>query len=360
MQATFKTPALKSTQIQVLDDRRGYINLSRMYFGLFEKIASIKSISKIDLVRFKKWIFTQSEYKVVSAYSKEYFKWNEKKMEESFAHIILDNEIVVNLEDGCVVVAYSIEQADIAKALIDVAYSFKLKSKHTSSIKLIIGGMDGLDTTDINLPKPKVKLPLHYNDDLLPKHNEIVKRLQQQNKSGIYLFHGDPGTGKSTYIRYLVHRLKKEVVFMPPSIACNLDSPTFTRLLIESANTVFVIEDAEQLLVSREDGKNSSISMLLNITDGLLGESLGIQIIATFNTHLNNIDKALLRKGRLNGLYEFKPLTIDKSSQLLARNGIHNYMVNKPMTLAEIFNISQEDVNYKTERQPIGFLNRAV
>jgi hypothetical protein len=35
-------------------------------------------------------------------------------------------------------------------------------------------------------------------------------------------------------------------------------------------------------------------------------------------------------------------------------------MVNKPMTLAEIFNIDQDEVQYKTERQAIGFLNRAV
>jgi hypothetical protein len=54
----------------------------------------------------------------------------------------------------------------------------------------------------------------------------------------------------------------------------------------------------------------------------LLGESLGIQIIATFNTHISNIDKALLRKGRLIGLYEFKPLSMDKSKVLLEENGI--------------------------------------
>jgi ATP-dependent 26S proteasome regulatory subunit len=126
--------------------------------------------------------------------------------------------------------------------------------------------------------------------------------------------------------------------------------------LIENANTIFVIEDAEDLLVSRDQFKNSSISMLLNLTDGLLGESLGIQIIATFNTHISNIDKALLRKGRLIGLYEFKALSIDKSKKLLEENGIINTEIKQPMTLADSYNTEQNEFTINTnKRASIGF-----
>ena len=360
MNTTLTTPELQVPDFSVFDDRRSYVNLSRMYFALFKKIPSIKIVGRIDVNKFKKWFLNQTSYKLTSKFSKERYKWNSRKMEQQDVHYILENDLIVNLDDCYVTVAYSVEQEETAQQIIDKTKTFKQKATNANSIKLIIGGPDGLETTDIKLPKPKVKLPYHYNDDLLDKHKDMIKCLNTKDKSGIMLFHGDPGTGKSTYIRYLVHNLKKEVVFMPPSIAANLDSPSFTRLLIDSANAVFIIEDAEELLVSRERGKNASISMLLNITDGLLGQSLGIQIIATFNTHLNNIDKALLRKGRLNSLYEFKPLTIEKSAQLLKLNNIHNYMVNKPMTLAEIFNVDQDDVQYKIERQAIGFLNRAV
>jgi ATP-dependent 26S proteasome regulatory subunit len=168
-------------------------------------------------------------------------------------------------------------------------------------------------------------------------HEIVLKNLHQKEKSGIILFHGTPGTGKSTYIRHLVHQLKKKVIFLPPKIAGSIDTPDFTDFLISNANTVFVIEDAEQLITSRDNSYNSSISMLLNITDGLLGECLGIQIIATFNTHVSNIDKALLRKGRLIGLYEFKPLSIEKSKILLAQNGVTNTEITQPMTLADIY-----------------------
>ncbi len=101
--------------------------------------------------------------------------------------------------------------------------------------------------------------------------------------------------------------------------------------------------------------------MLLNLTDGLLGETLGIQVIATFNTDLQNIDKALLRKGRLTALYEFKPLSIEKSKMLLQESGIKDYFVTQPMTLADIYNTKNEDYQFKRSTHPqIGFLSNAV
>jgi ATP-dependent 26S proteasome regulatory subunit len=86
---------------------------------------------------------------------------------------------------------------------------------------------------------------------------------------------------------------------------------------MDNRNSVLVIEDAEELISSREEVRNSNLSMLLNLTDGLLGESVGIQIIVTFNTDVNNIDKALLRKGRLSIIYEFKLLALDRRNALL-------------------------------------------
>ena len=90
------------------------------------------------------------------------------------------------------------------------------------------------------------------------------------------------------------------------------------------------------------------------MTDGLLGESLGIQVIATFNTDLKNIDKALLRKGRLTAIYDFKPLTVNKTNDLLKKLG-HDIEVDNSLSLAEIFNF-EVDTNYKPKlRKAIGF-----
>ncbi len=114
-------------------------------------------------------------------------------------------------------------------------------------------------------------------------------------------------------------------------------------------------EDAEDLIVSREISYNSGLSVLLSLTDGVLS-GLSIQIICTFNTNIDKVDKALLRKGRLIALYEFKPLMIEKSKRLLEKLGQANYDVHSPMTLADIYNIQEMSFeNTLKTRQKVGF-----
>ena len=129
---------------------------------------------------------------------------------------------------------------------------------------------------------------------------------------------------------------------------------------MKNQNSILVIEDAEELLVSREQESNSAISMLLNLTDGLLGASLGIQVICTFNTHLTKIDKALLRKGRLKSLYKFEPLSIPKSKALLTKIGKGNMNVLAPMTIAEIYNMEEKECKLISDNVSIGFKNQVA
>ena len=66
-------------------------------------------------------------------------------------------------------------------------------------------------------------------------------------------------------------------------------------------NSVLVIEDAERVISDRQGhGSSAGVSNILNLTDGILGDCLNIQIIATFNMARERIDSALLRKGRLD------------------------------------------------------------
>ena len=87
------------------------------------------------------------------------------------------------------------------------------------------------------------------------------------------------------------------------------------------------------------------------MTDGIYSDIINLKIIATFNAKLNDIDPALLRKGRLIAKYEFNPLSVEKTNKLLKKLGYPES--EKPMTLADIFNY--EDANYSKERSKIGF-----
>jgi len=77
---------------------------------------------------------------------------------------------------------------------------------------------------------------------------------------------------------------------------------------------------------------------LLNRSDGLLGDAMHQQIIATFNCDLASIDPALLRKGRLIANYEFNKLDIESAKTLSDKLGFGRDSVTEPMTLAEIYN----------------------
>ena len=171
---------------------------------------------------------------------------------------------------------------------------FIVKPKPTKEISFIVKcPLGGLTTKEIEIKKPRIDFEMHYNSDFKEIHQSVVKNIKKKGTKGLYLFHGQPGTGKSTYIKYLIHCQNKQVIFLSPKMASNLDDLHLTNFLLDNPNCVLVIEDAEEIIMSRDSHQNTKLSFLLNLTDGLLSESLGIQIIATFNTDLKNIDKAL-------------------------------------------------------------------
>ena len=123
---------------------------------------------------------------------------------------------------------------------------------------------------------------------------------------------------------------------------------------MEHKNSILVIEDAERVISDREgNGSPAGVSNILNLTDGILGDCLGIQIIATFNMKREKIDPALLRKGRLIAEHKFGSLNSEETNKLLKKLG-KNVEVNEGMVLADIYNIDVE--TFKTQKEnKIGF-----
>jgi len=130
--------------------------------------------------------------------------------------------------------------------------------------------------------------------------------------------------------------------------------PDFITFLISQKNAILVIEDAEKVIASREnESKNSVVSTILQLTDGLFSDYLNIKIICTFNTQIDNIDKALLRKGRMTAFYRFKALNIKKTNAILESFGYKG--VDKELTLADIFNFENNDFEKSDKKKSIGF-----
>ena len=182
----------------------------------------------------------------------------------------------------------------------------------------------------------------YYTKDFQPIHKHIVENLQK-NESGLYLFHGEPGTGKTTYIKYLASVLKRDIIYVPVAFIDSLVDPSFLPALLKKRHSVLVIEDAEKALLAREPGDSSSlVSAILNITDGIMGNVFSISVIATYNSPRTGIDKALLRKGRLKGEHKFDKLPVEQVQKILDDNKI-NFTAKETMSLAEIFNTQEPD-----------------
>jgi len=171
------------------------------------------------------------------------------------------------------------------------------------------------------------------------------------------LLHGEPGTGKTTYIKYLTKEITdKKIIFVPPMMAESLTDPAIIPFLMDHKNSILIIEDAEKVLGSREssNGVSQSTSNLLNLTDGILGDCLNIQIIATFNTKRENIDEAFLRKGRLIAEYKFNKLSVETGNKLLKSLG-KEVTIDEEMVLSDLYNIDVDIYKSINGKNKIGF-----
>ena len=166
---------------------------------------------------------------------------------------------------------------------------------------------------------------------------EMVNSISSKNDSGLYLLHGEPGTGKTSFIKTVLSKVKNKAIYITPGFADQLASPDLIGVLMDHPGSVLVIEDAETVLMKRAADNSNAVSNLLNLTDGFPADFLKLNIICTFNTRLDDIDPALLREGRLKGIQEFTKLSTPKAQEL-ARHLGKDLDINQPMTLAEVCN----------------------
>lgn len=279
--------------------------------------------------------------------------------------IRLDTDTHVNVdEDTLRVYAASPEQARATTEKLCKTFAQRKKTK-PATFQIVKQSSDGIDTEAVALegvsPLDAENLALHYGEGFPPWHASFLEKLQTR-RTGLSILDGAPGTGKTSYLRQLMLELKDthRFYFIGSANLRLLREAEFVdfwaseRRIHGDTSLVVILEDAENALMPRHSDNRQEVSLLLNITDGILGEFLRLQVICTINCALKELDQALLRPGRLMAHHYFGPLEVGRARTLADKLGRTLPEIPLPSyTLAEIFS-GQIDPT-RRERGRIGF-----
>ena len=113
-------------------------------------------------------------------------------------------------------------------------------------------------------------------------------------------------------------------VVIPPFLVTALGSPGMINALINEQRNdprplVLVLEDADECLTKRAGDNMANISAVLNLSEGILSDTLDIRIVATTNAERTDLDPALTRPGRLGCYIQVPELEKPQAAKVLAR-----------------------------------------
>ncbi len=348
-------PSLKINMSDVFYARFENINELTLFMVHFNAIPNFIIENKMDCKKAITWFAECYKNEIIDLYYTKRCFNNNKQAEYDDVFYFLYEDLIVDFDTQNSIVRFLFRQTNIDKIddIQNALKKFKIKNFKRPQISILINTKRGIEINSFKIVKPRLRILDNYNDDFINIHKSILKRLSKKNDKGLVLLHGKPGTGKTSYIKYLISLVKKNVIFLPLNMAKAVTSPDLISILIDNPNSIFIIEDAENLIIDRDQDDNSPVSALLNISDGLLSDCLNIQIICSFNTDVSKIDSALLRKGRLIAKYDFKELEVNKANKLSKKLGF-DATFDSSTTLTDIYN--QKERKYQQSRKnKIGF-----
>lgn len=184
-------------------------------------------------------------------------------------------------------------------------------------------------------------------EDLYPDID--IKELNKQFLAcdeNVLILHGQPGTGKTTFIKYMLSHLSEEEgnkAIAYAKDASVINSSNFWAMLHEGAYDKLILDDADGLLTPRSETVNKGLSELLSFSDGMIPNRT--KIIITTNQEVKEIDEAIIRPGRCFDFLVLEPMTYAYAK---------NIWVNKLGNTEASFNTLFKDSELVTQASLMG------
>lgn len=165
----------------------------------------------------------------------------------------------------------------------------------------------------------------------------------------LLLWTGAPGTGKTYALRALCRAWRAwcrvHVVLDPEHLfgagGSYLHQVVSSALDGALAWRLIVLEDTgEMLAADAKQRTGQGLSRMLNLVDGILGQSANTLVLVTTNDDLRALHPAVTRPGRCAQHLEFGPLSVTEANAWLGANECAAE-VNSPRTIAELFALRQ-------------------
>jgi chaperone BCS1 len=143
----------------------------------------------------------------------------------------------------------------------------------------------------------------------------------------VYCLYGPPGTGKTSALFALASHVGMNIAMMNIRNGENFDA-SMTRLVTTlPSKTFLVLEDVDAMFLNKRDevnngndniknnkNNNNGLSTVLNVLDGNLRKH-GMIVFMTTN-HIEHLDPALIRPGRVDMMLKIDYLTDEQASRL--------------------------------------------
>ncbi|VBB17857.1 putative mitochondrial chaperone BCS1-B [Yasminevirus sp. GU-2018] len=151
-----------------------------------------------------------------------------------------------------------------------------------------------------------------------------------------YLFHGKPGTGKTSLVNVIANKLKRNIyiICFDPDLTDSGLMSAFRS--INDQNAILLLEDIDCVFQNRNSNinkSNVSHSALYNALDGVSRVKGLITIVST--NYVETLDPALVRPGRIDMKLKFSTITQNQVSEMIK---LYKLALEEK-TVVDIFNV---------------------